>query len=201
MRAMECRRGGCASPHHAKGYCKSHYSQALNSGELVANRRTFRGSTADRLKFYSRTDGSCVVWTGSKTRDGYGKIRYQGSHRNAHRVAYELANGPIPSGFVIDHTCHNPACISIEHLRLATTKQNAENLSGATARSGTGVRGVSWVPSRKKYRAAVKHEGRTHFLGHFATLEEAAEVARQKRVELFTHNDADRHPHASEVEA
>lgn len=90
-------------------------------------RRVPSGSTlADRLAYYSvRTEAGCLVWTGSKDgRLGYGKLRWNGPMRYAHRLAWELANGPVPEGLVLRHTCDNPPCIEITHLLLGTQTDN-----------------------------------------------------------------------------
>ena len=54
------------------------------------------------------------------------------------------------------------------------------------------MRGVSYYKSRGKWRADVTHHGKMHSLGYFDTPEEAREVAKAKRIELFTHNVKDR---------
>jgi hypothetical protein len=77
-------------------------------------------------------------------------------------------------------------------LRVVTYKQNSENRNGAYATSGTGVRGVSWDKTRGLYRATVVHNYKQVQVGRYETLEEAAEAAKAKRLELFTHNIQDR---------
>ncbi len=65
-----------------------------------------------------KTDG-CWLWSG-KIDKGYG--RYNG--RGAHRVAYELTVGPIPSGLEIDHVCRTPLCVRPDHLEPVTRLEN-----------------------------------------------------------------------------
>lgn len=87
--------------------------------------------TEDRLlrfkaKFTVGEKDECWNWKASKSTDGYGMFR--GSGRKvwgAHRVAWELQNGPIPEGLKILHKCDNPACVNHHHLFLGTAKTNA----------------------------------------------------------------------------
>lgn len=57
---------------------------------------------------------------------GYGQVHVDGvGPRQAHRVAYELKNGPIPEGLVVRHlVCDNPPCINPDHLAIGTVKDN-----------------------------------------------------------------------------
>ena len=41
-----------------------------------------------------------------------------------HRVVYEQARGPIPTGLTVDHLCFNKKCINIDHLELVTRAEN-----------------------------------------------------------------------------
>jgi len=146
----------------------------------------------DRL--FSRVDksGECWLWTGAKNNHGYGSIFANGKQSLVHRVSYEMAKGPIPAGMVIDHTCHEPACLKPDHLRAATQKQNMENRAGAPSQSTTGIRGVTWNKATRTWRARVHHYGVSYHVGLFETLAEAEAAAIAKRNELYTCNTVDR---------
>lgn len=145
---------------------------------------------AARLWAKTEQSGNCKLWTGYKTPKGYGKINISGTIMRAHRVAYEVAHGEIPPGIQIDHTCYAPACINPDHLRATTHKQNQENRRGAGRTNKSGVRGVRRHGGR--WIATVTHNRKGIYLGLFGTIAEAEAVVVAKRLELFTHNDADR---------
>lgn len=62
----------------------------------------------------------CWLWLGGHTPAGYGQIWYSGRQGYAHRFAYELFRGPIPSGYDIDHLCRQRACVNPAHLEPVT---------------------------------------------------------------------------------
>ncbi|UDL14881.1 endonuclease [Arthrobacter phage Sarge] len=138
-----------------------------------------------------RTEG-CWNWTGSATARGYGRIQINGSVKLAHRVSFEMSNGPIAEGLVIDHTCHNHACVNPAHLRACTQKRNLENHSGAYSNSRSGVRGVIWHAKNQKWRVEVGHFGKRVYGGYFDSIADAEAAAVALRNNLFTHNLADR---------
>lgn len=143
-------------------------------------------------RFWGKVDksGDCWEWTASRRANGYGQIMIDKVNRTAHRVAYELANGPIAACVDIDHTCRNRACVRPDHLREASRKQNMENLG--TARAASGIRGVSWDKARGKWSAKLGHNGKSINLGRFDSSEEAGKAVKAKRLELFTHNELDK---------
>lgn len=185
--ARACCVPGCIRPFYAREYCNLHWS-----------RMRAYGSTDDpRLShehlFWSKVEKTdhCWIWTGRlAARGGYGVFL---KATRAHRFSYEIHHGPIPPGMLVDHTCHNHACVNPAHLRIATQKQNGENRSGPSrANKTSGVRGVSWDKSRNKWQVSVGHAGQHYSAGRFDSLSDAEQAAIELRNRLFTHNDEDR---------
>lgn len=85
-----------------------------------------RPETVER--FWSRVgraDVGCWPWLGvPNARTGYGEVRLEGVRSGAHRVAYELAVGPIPEGLQLDHLCRNRDCCNPDHLEPVTIGEN-----------------------------------------------------------------------------
>lgn len=70
----------------------------------------------------------CWPWLRYVDDTGYGKVRFGGTTRWAHRVAYELAVGPIPDGLWIDHVrdlgCTDNRCCNPAHLEPVSPRVN-----------------------------------------------------------------------------
>jgi len=66
----------------------------------------------------------CIEAKRGITTNGYSRIRINGKMQQAHRWAWELVNGEIEAGKVIDHICSNRRCVSIDHLRMVTQSEN-----------------------------------------------------------------------------
>src|SRR5690242_20830629 len=64
--------------------------------------------------------GDCWAWT-AFCFQGYGRLRMPGfKTRKAHRIIYEIFNGPIAEGLETDHLCLNPSCVNPAHLEIVT---------------------------------------------------------------------------------
>ena len=71
------------------------------------------------------TSGECWMWTAATNSQGYGRYRLDGKIRRAHVVSYVFANGDIPEGMLVLHSCDNPGCVRPEHLRCGSQSDNA----------------------------------------------------------------------------
>lgn len=77
----------------------------------------------------------CWYWTASRTRLGYGTHGSMLGEVRAHRFAYRLFKGPIPSGMCVMHTCDVRYCVNPDHLVLGSHKENMRDMQ----RKGRGV--------------------------------------------------------------
>lgn len=59
--------------------------------------------------------------------EGYGQMYVKRGEckKLAHRLAYELFRGEIPTGLLVRHTCDIKLCVNPYHLILGTAKDNA----------------------------------------------------------------------------
>lgn len=82
----------------------------------------------DRFWSKVRKDDGCWEWTASVNRRGYGWLHFGGKVERkalkAHRVSWEIHNGPIPDGLWVLHKCDNPRCVRPDHLFLGDRTDN-----------------------------------------------------------------------------
>lgn len=183
-----CSFQGCGLPRRCLGFCTGHQQQQ-HAGRPLAPLLKNKARRGDRTNlssveeafrsFVDITDG-CYLWTGRKI-SGYGVFHLKGTQYSAHRVAFERSKGPIPAGMVIDHICHNPACVRPSHLQAVSHKANMENRSGAHRNSKSGIRGVYWDTERSKWVAEVRHNRRNYRVGRFENIEDAAAAVSAAR--------------------
>ena len=91
-------------------------------------------------RFWAKVEKTdhCWLWTGVLSR-GYGQISDSPRMRQAHRVSWELAFGPIPLGLFICHACDVKNCVRPDHLFLGTAADNSSDMK-RKGRSASGER-------------------------------------------------------------
>ena len=136
------------------------------------------------------TSGLCERWNtlyagthaGSLSTNGYVYIKLNGLRFMAHRLVWIYHFGDIPAGMELDHINHQRDDNSIENLRVVTRKQNCRNLF-LPKRNKSGVVGVTFDNSLKKWKSQINIDGKNMNLGSFSTFEKA--VIARKSAENF----------------
>lgn len=102
---------------------------------------------------------------------GYKIGRIQSDNYFAHRVIWKMVTGQEPS-HVIDHKNGVKSDNRWQNLRAADHSQNRMNAQ--TTWCASGKKGVYWVKHSRKWTSRISAYGQDHYLGCFATQDEAA---------------------------
>lgn len=111
------------------------FSPRAEVAEMASGRKTgFFWDCVDK-----KAPGECWPWLANKFPNGYGLLRLGNKRALAHRVAWEICNGPIPNEMFVCHTCDLPSCVNPLHLFLGTHFENMRDMIS----KGRGARGES----------------------------------------------------------
>jgi HNH endonuclease len=89
--------------------------------------------TVDKFWSLVQKNERCWLWNGAMHNNGYGRV----GQMYAHRYAYRLLVGDIPSGREIDHLCGNRRCVNPAHLEPVSHHENllrGNSFSGVESR-------------------------------------------------------------------
>jgi len=107
---------------------------------------------------------------------GYIRIKHKGVAYKAHRIIWEMHNGPIPEGMFLDHINRVRSDNRIENLRLASREENNRN---------TTAKGYYFDRKAGRYKAHILNEGKREFLGYYDTEEQASKAYLKARAKYF----------------
>lgn len=113
---------------------------------------------------YTISQNGCWQWIGYISKEGYARIKI--SHTQvygAHRIAYDLFVGPVPTGLEIDHLCRNRACVNPAHLEAVSHRTNmlrGEGVGAENARKTHCIHGHEFTVENTYFRPDGKRDCR-----------------------------------------
>ena len=141
-----------------------------------------------RPRSFFSTDRSCNAWNtryakrvvGADTCYGDGIPKCTITSVNdrklkVHRIIWEMINGAIPVGMVIDHIDGNPFNNRIENMRMCSQGQNLCN-KRIQSNNSCGIKGVCYSKVMSSWEAKIMVNGKKTHLGYFNTAEEAGDA-------------------------
>ena len=112
---------------------------------------------------------------------GYRIVVVNGRQYMAHRLVWIMhGNDPVP---MLDHINGDQLDNRIENLRPANASQNQRNQK-LRKDSTSGIKGVSWISTRKRWSGQVWHKGKLHRAGDFKDKDECAAAVAKLRKSL-----------------
>ena len=131
-----CDIDGCEKPCRKRArFCSMHNARIDRHGDPHITLRARGISVRDQfnMSWVPVTESGCWLWfrccSTSDGKPSYGSIRVKDSKgkprtMNAHKLAWLLYRGNVPSGKFVLHKCDVKCCVNPNHLYLGTQKDN-----------------------------------------------------------------------------
>lgn len=116
---------------------------------------------------------------------GYVLVKYRGVLHRAHRIIWEIHNGPLGDA-IIDHNNRIKTDNRIENLRKGYQDLNQKNRS-KQKNNKSGYTGVCWDSNRQTWNAKIQVNGKTVNLGRFAEKDDAISARLAAEIQYDFH--------------
>lgn len=167
---------GCLQRDKVSGITKNDY-EFSNDGYVIG----YTSNTNKQFIFDADDYEKVSKYHWYEETNGY--IRSSGKRKEDRFHIHRLIMG-FPDGMNIDHINHNTFDNRKSNLRIVTVSQNAMNhILGA--RNTSGATGVVWVKSRNNWKAEIKLNGETIYLGSFDKFNDAEKIRREAEEKYF----------------
>jgi len=137
--------GGYSTPEEASAA----YQKFIADKPATALLRRKHLSVEERFWFSVEKGSSCWEWQAAKNSHGYGVIQANGKLCGAHRVSWELHNGPVPDGLSVLHHCDNRVCVRPDHLFVGTVVDNTNDMVAKGRQAQGTVHGSAKLTDRQ----------------------------------------------------
>ena len=185
-----CKVKNCQNKYYAKGYCSKHWVQTRRYGKILLrtirtpNEIICKGEVCEIVLYNNKSE---EVARAIIDREDRNKIEGYKWHldNNGYVATWEgkkllyLHHLILPrkKGFEVDHQFGNKLDNRKSKLRYATHQQNMRNRKNA--------KGYSWDKQREKFRAEIKVDGKSIYLGLFDREKDARKAYCEARILLF----------------
>jgi hypothetical protein len=105
--------------------------------------------------FFINVWNGCFEWIACLDGRGYGTF-WTNRGCGAHRIAFELYCGPIPSGLWVLHHCDNRKCVNPSHLFLGTQFDNMRDMVRKGRMNPDQLAGLERIRRLPKWRKLIR---------------------------------------------
>lgn len=176
MKCVVCTIDKCTNKHKARGFCSLHYQRWQRTGDPFKVKAVKRGSSHSHplRSVYNNMMSRCF----NKKNNHY---KYYGSRGITVCKEWAGENGFI---YFVEDMGERPAGFSLDRIDVNGNyyKENcrwADKYTQAANRQKEYLfPGVTWMKSRKKYRARIKINGKEKHIGMFNNLQEAIKARK-----------------------